>query len=117
MGISAFDGLAAVAYAVPDDARGKRARIYSHRLLANMSLPRDWRAALAAIRRPAAILIGAEDEMFLASAYSAAVRAANPSIDVTVIPGTDHMGSTVQPEALGRVAETAVRLREAAPAR
>jgi len=117
MGISAFDGLAAVAYAVPDDARGKRARIYSHRLLANMSLPRDWRGALGAIRRPAAILIGAEDEMFLASAYSAAVKAANPAIDVTVIPATDHMGSTVQPEALGRVAETAVRLREAAPAR
>lgn len=117
MGVSGFDGLAAVAYAVPPDAPGKRARVYSHRLLANMSLPRDWRAALGMVRRPAAILIGAEDEMFLASAYSAVVRAANPAIEVTVLPGTDHMGSTVHPAALARLAEMAVRLREAAPAR
>ncbi len=114
MGISAFDGLAAVAYAIPDDARGQRARVYSHRLLANMSLPRDWRAALGHIRRPTAILIGAEDEMFVASAYSTAVKAANPAIDVTVLPGTDHMGSTLMPDALARLAQTAVRLREAA---
>ncbi len=117
IGISAFDGLAAIAYAVPADAPGKRARIYSHRLLANMSLPRDWRSALGMVRRPAAILIGADDEMFLASAYSAAVKAANPAIEVTVLPATDHMGSTVQPAALTRLAETAVRLREASTRR
>ncbi|WP_204307611.1 hypothetical protein, partial [Klebsiella pneumoniae] len=55
LGISAFDGLAAVAYAVPPDAQGKRARIYSHRLLANMSLPRDWQDALGRIARPTSV--------------------------------------------------------------
>jgi alpha-beta hydrolase superfamily lysophospholipase len=116
-GISALDGLPVVAYAVPADAPGKRARIYSHRLLANMSLPRDWRAALGAIRMPAAILIGAEDEMFRAEAYAGAITAANPRIAVEVLPATDHMGTTIQPGALERLAATAARLRDAAPGR
>ncbi|MBL8569202.1 MAG: alpha/beta fold hydrolase [Phreatobacter sp.] len=117
VGISAFGGLPAVAYAVPPDAPGKRASIYSHRLLANMSLPRDWRAMLATIRKPAAILIGADDELFRASAYAAAVTAANPRIAVEVLPATDHMGTTLQPGPLTQLAETAARLRDAAPAR
>ena len=116
-GVSALDGLPVVAYAVPADAPGKRARIYSHRLLANMSLPRDWRAALGTIRMPAAILIGAEDEMFRAEAYAGAITAANPRIAVEVLPATDHMGTTIQPGALERLAATAARLRDAAPGR
>jgi alpha-beta hydrolase superfamily lysophospholipase len=114
VGITAFSGLPAVAYAVAPDAPGKRASVYSHRLLANMSLPRDWRAALAAIRRPAAILIGAEDEMFLANAYASAVTAANPRIGVEVLPGMDHMATTLQPAALERLAETVAKLRDGA---
>lgn len=117
IGISAFDGLPAIAYAVPAGAQGKRASIYSHRLLANMSLPRDWRAALGAIRKPTTILIGAHDEMFRADAYSAAMKAANPHIEVGILPAIDHMGTTVQPEGLDRLAETVVRLRDAAPGR
>jgi non-heme chloroperoxidase len=110
VGVSAFDGLAAIAYAVPPDAQGKLARVYSYRLLANMSMPRDWRAALARITRPAAILIGTEDEMFLASAYTAAIASANPRISVTTLPATDHMGVTIQPAALELVGRTAAQL-------
>ncbi|MCA0318637.1 MAG: alpha/beta hydrolase [Proteobacteria bacterium] len=117
LGISAFGGLPVVAYAVPPDAPGKRASVYSHRLLANMSLPRDWRAALAAIARPAAIIIGADDELFFANAYAAAVTAANPRIAVEVLPGMDHMATTLQPAALERLADTVAKLRDAAPAR
>jgi non-heme chloroperoxidase len=117
VGISAFGGLPAIAYAVPPDAPGKRASVYSHRLLANMSLPRDWRGALAAIRKPAAIVIGAEDEMFLANAYARAVTTANPRIGVEVLPAMDHMATTLRPAALARLAETVAKLRDATPAR
>lgn len=117
VGVSTFDGLPVIAYAVPADAPGKRARVYSHRLLANMSLPRDWRTTLAAVRQPAAIVIGAEDELFRADAYAAAVTAANPRIAVEVLPAIDHMGTTLRPAALDHLAATAVRLRDAAPAR
>lgn len=117
VGISAFDGLPVIAYAVPPDAPGKRASLYSHRLLASMSLPRDWKAALAAIRRPTAVLIGADDEMFLASAYSGAIATANPRIAVEVLPAVDHMGTTIDSAALDRLAATAVRLRDGQPAR
>lgn len=113
LGISAFDGLAAVAYAVPPDAQGKRARVYSHRLLANMSLPRDWQEALGRIDRPTAVLIGADDQLFVASAYAAEISAANPRIGVEVLAGVDHMGMVIEPAATEAIVRTSLRLLRA----
>lgn len=113
LGISAFDGLAAVAYAVPPGAQGKRARVYSHRLLANMSLPRDWPEALARITTPTAVLIGADDQLFVASAYAAEISGANPRIGVEVLPGVDHMGMAIEPAATDAITRTAIRLLRA----
>ncbi|MCZ0738764.1 alpha/beta fold hydrolase [Phreatobacter sp. AB_2022a] len=110
LGITAFDGLDVIAYAVPPNAEGKRARIYSHRLLANMSLPRDWQPALARIAKPAAVLVGANDQLFVASAYAAEIRAANPTIGVEVLAGVDHMGMVIQPAATEAIVRTAGRL-------
>jgi pimeloyl-ACP methyl ester carboxylesterase len=92
MGIAALGGLPVITYAVPDDAGPDRPRVYSYRLLADMLPPRDWRAALGAIAIPARVMIGADDELFLASRYGALVRVANPAIDMDVLPAIDHMG-------------------------
>ncbi|MGL4285082.1 MAG: alpha/beta hydrolase [Phreatobacter sp.] len=110
LGVSAFDGLAAVAYAVPPDAYGKRARVYSHRLLANMSLPRDWSEALGKITRSTEILVGSEDQLFVASAYAAEISAANPRIGVEVLAGVDHMGMVIEPQATEATVRSALRL-------
>lgn len=109
-GISAFDGLPVIAYAVPADAPGKRAAIYSWRLLASLSLPRDWQAALARIDRPTEVLIGADDQLFVPAAYPGVIGAANPRIRTTLLPGIDHMGIVIQPAAMVPVTEAAKRL-------
>lgn len=110
MGISAFDGLAAIAYAVPADAPGKRASIYSWRLLASLSLPRDWKAALGRIDRPTEVLIGADDQLFVPEAYPREIGAANPRITTTLLPGIDHMAIVIVAEAMAPVTAAALRL-------
>ncbi|QCI65752.1 alpha/beta fold hydrolase [Phreatobacter stygius] len=110
LGISGLDGLPTIAYAVPADAQGKRARVYSHRLLANMSLPRDWPEALGRIVRPTIVLVGAEDQLFVATAYAAEISAANPRIGVEVLAGVDHMGMVIDQAATDVIVRTAVRL-------
>ncbi|WP_439573367.1 alpha/beta hydrolase [Phreatobacter sp.] len=110
LGVSVFDGLAVIAYAVPADAPGKRASIYSWRLLASLSLPRDWRAALGRIDRPTEVLIGADDQLFVPQAYPGVIASANPRIRTSLLPGIDHMGIVIRPEAIGPIAAATERL-------
>ncbi|MBW8735077.1 MAG: alpha/beta fold hydrolase, partial [Asticcacaulis sp.] len=109
-GISALDHITVLAMAVPDSDRNLRPRTYSHALLASADLPRKWQPAVAAIRAPTRVLIGADDELFHAEAYPAEIGRANPAIPVTVLKGVGHMGMVYQPEALAAEADAAVGL-------
>jgi alpha-beta hydrolase superfamily lysophospholipase len=103
-GISALDHMTVLAMAVPpnDDLRP---RSYSHALLASANLPRDWKPSVAAIEAPTQILIGSDDELFIAKAYPSQIRSANPHIPVHVLPGITHMGIVSDKFALDRVAQ------------
>jgi len=94
-GITAFNHLPVLAYAVPDDAKGERTRINTFAFLASASFDRDWQAALKRITKPTAITIGEKDGLFFAEAYGPNVKAANPAVAVEVMPGLDHMGSVL----------------------
>ena len=107
-GITVFDHLKVLGMAVPESQDKTRPRFYTHALLASANLPRDWKPAIAAIRRPTRILIGADDELFRAEAYPAAIRAANPAIEVTVLPGLGHMAMTYDERALEAESDVAV---------
>ncbi|RDV07254.1 alpha/beta hydrolase [Sphingorhabdus pulchriflava] len=108
-GISALDHMTVLAMAVPpnDDLRP---RSYSHALLASANLPRDWKPSVAAIEAPTKILIGSEDELFIAKAYPSQIRSANPHIAVHVLPGITHMGIISDENALDRVTAATQRM-------
>ncbi len=113
IGITVFDHMTVLAMAVPDGDRNMRPRTYSHALLASANLPRKWQPAIAAIRAPTRVLIGADDELFHAEAYPGAFAAVNPAIPVTVLKGVGHMGMVYQPAALEAEADTAVEMLQA----
>eukprot|EP01037_Dinobryon_pediforme_P022636 gene22636-23852_t len=113
-GISAFDGLPVIAYAVPDQALGRQTAFYSHRLLDNYAFPRDWRAALPRMHGPMHILIGADDELFVASTYPQTIANWAPQVSVEIVPGMDHMGMVLQPAALDRIVAAAEAMPPAA---
>ncbi len=95
-GVTAFNHMPVVAYAVPEGARGARTRINTFALLASASFDRDWQAGLRRIgTRPTVISIGEKDELFVAEAYAPNVAAVNPAIRVAVLPGTGHMDAVL----------------------
>lgn len=109
-GLTAFDHLPVIAFAVPDDAIPPRTPFYSHRLLENASFPRDWKQALRRIERPTRVMIGAGDELFDAVLYRRAFADAAPAIAVDLRPNATHMGLIVDDGAVAAVVATAGRM-------
>ncbi len=108
-GISALDHLTVLAMAVPKNDL-QRPRTYSHALLASSNLQQDWQGALARITQPTRILIGANDELFVASAYPSAIGKANPKIPVTILPGQGHMTMMFDQKAITAETDAAVEM-------
>jgi non-heme chloroperoxidase len=103
LGVHWFEGLPVVAFAIaPQEASANRTTHYSFRLWANFSPRRDWQADVRGIRRPAMVLVGANDELFIADQYAPALHAIRQDIPVEIVPALDHMGSVVTAE--GRAA-------------
>ncbi|MDR3493199.1 MAG: alpha/beta fold hydrolase, partial [Ancalomicrobiaceae bacterium] len=110
LGFTAFDWLPVIAYAVPETTRSVRTATYSHRLLENASFPRAWREGMRRIVLPARVIIGADDELFDASAYPAAFADVAPAIPVTLVKGVSHMGMILDDTAIGVVVTAAQQL-------
>ncbi|HEY8267493.1 MAG TPA: alpha/beta hydrolase [Xanthobacteraceae bacterium] len=103
MGIHWFEGLPVLAFGIlPKDITPYRTAFYSYRLWVNFSPHRDWQGDIRNIRRPAMVLVGANDELFRADQYAPAFKALRPDIPVEVLPNLDHMGPVIAPE--GRAA-------------
>ena len=102
LGIHWFEGLPVVAFAVPRQEQRGRTPAYSFRLWANFSPHRDWQGDIRNIRRPALVLVGANDELFRADQYAPTFKALRQDIAVELVPNLNHMEITMSPE--GRAA-------------
>lgn len=105
-GITQFNHLKVLGMAVEKNNQD-RPRSYSYALTQSANLPREWKPAVAAIKAPTEILIGADDELFFADQYPKEIGAVNPSIPVTLIPKTGHMDIMFSDAALKVVADHA----------
>ena len=104
VGLPWFQGLPAVHFATAAKADNNRTPIYSFRLVASLQLGRDWRAVLARIKAPTAIVIGANDELFNADQFQPTMQAINPRIGVTVVPNEGHLAMIADPAATTAIA-------------
>jgi hypothetical protein len=105
LGMHWLEGLPVVAFAIaPQDLHANRTARYSFRLWVNFSPHNDWQTDVRGIRRPAMVLVGANDELFVASQFLPTIHAVRTDIPVEVVPGLDHMGPMVTAE--GRAAVT-----------
>ena len=108
VGVHAFEGLPVIAFALPADSPGTRT--YSFRLWANFAARRDWREDIRRIRRPAAVLVGADDELFIAGEYAPLFKALRPEVPVTLVPGTNHMQMVTAPSAAAAIVRSVQQL-------
>lgn len=108
VGVNVFDGLPVIAFALPPDTLGTRT--YSFRLWVNFAARRDWRDDIRRIRRPTAVLVGADDELMVPAEYAPLFQALRPEVPVTLVPGTNHMQMVTAPSGWAAVVKAAQQL-------
>ncbi len=77
---------------------------YSYRLMRNFAT-RGYRSDLAAVTKPLTMFSGAADELMLPDKYEEAAHAVEPSVDVKLIDGINHIGIVCNPAAVSAIAE------------
>lgn len=103
-GITAFNHLPVIRYALSAEAQAMLTPTYSYTLLQNFGPPNEQGEAIgpfiARIKQPCAILAGADDEVFHADQFEPVVRAAGAQWPVRLIPQTNHVGLVLNLEAI-----------------
>lgn len=104
LGISGFNSLPTVAFAINPRAAVPLVARYSYRMQANFSAPRDALARFADVTRPLTVMVGSEDELFYADRFAPLIHRACADVPVVLVPGVDHMGMVTDPRALSTIA-------------
>ena len=95
LGIEALGDTVVIEFAMPAQVRdGTETLAYTFRMNTGFA-PRDYRKDLAAIRVPLLVLVGTDDEAFVADRFPSTISGAAPGADVRLLPETSHMGVVV----------------------
>ena len=109
LGLTAFDNLPVLAFAIDPKLSDTLTGAYSFALFREFRTA-DFARDLAGVRKPAAVLVGADDQLFYAEALAKAVQKVRADIAVELVPGLDHIRLTTAPEGLAAVTRTIERL-------
>lgn len=100
LGIRAFGHLPVVRYALNDEAKKFLTPAYSFNLAQNFRPKADYNGTIRAVSRPVRVIAGRDDELFHTDRFQAVFKAAGKEVPVELLPGIDHIGLSVKPEAL-----------------
>jgi pimeloyl-ACP methyl ester carboxylesterase len=104
-GIHHFDGLPVLGFPVPADIEATTAR-YSFRLEENFAPRADYKADIKAIKKPAQVFVGGQDELFLPEKFAEVFDKGRNDIPVTIVPGMGHSDMITKAEAIAFVVNT-----------
>jgi pimeloyl-ACP methyl ester carboxylesterase len=99
LGIHQFDYLPTLAFGIAPENAGRLTGFYSFRLMQAFGTS-DYAADLRHAQCPIAVLVGSEDELFLADKFAPTVQAVRPETPVTVVPGLGHISMTTDERAV-----------------
>jgi pimeloyl-ACP methyl ester carboxylesterase len=102
IGIDWFNGLPIIAFATSPTATNLTS-VYSFRLAIDFGAPDDYLAALGGSTKPAALLIGGDDELFYPDRFAPLLKPVRSDLQITIVPGVGHIGMTVTPEGIAAV--------------
>jgi pimeloyl-ACP methyl ester carboxylesterase len=106
VGVTYFNDLPVLNFAVSESPKADLVRQYSYGLALSFQPPDDYRAAIRSISRPAEVIAGSDDELFYADRYRPLLDEAGRSdIPVSVVPATGHVNLTLS--SAGRAAAVA----------
>ncbi len=100
IGIDWFSGLPVIAFATPGDVCTKT---YSYRLFADFIRSSDYLADFRRTNAPITVLVGKNDEVFIADKYESTLSPVKQYVRIEIIPGLGHMAMVSDPKALAAV--------------
>lgn len=94
--ITRFNHLPVINFAVADNPKADLTPWYAYALAVNFQPQDDYRAAIRSIDRPAEVIVGQDDEIFLADKFRPLFdEVGRQDIPVTVVPATGHIALTL----------------------
>jgi alpha-beta hydrolase superfamily lysophospholipase len=103
IGITTWNDLPATQFALNAEAAKFLTTGYSFALAANFGAHRDYAQDIA--RAPAALKLvaGTDDELMFSERYAQVFASAGKTVPITLVPGANHIGVTVNPAALAAI--------------
>ena len=116
-GVTRFNDLIVLNLAVSDNLAADLTRSYSYAFATSFQPQDDYRAGVRSIAAPAEVIVGQEDELFLADKFRPLFDdAGRKDIPVTIVPATGHIALTLS-DAGHLAAVAAVQRLDAVPRR
>jgi len=115
LGVTRFDDLPVMTFALGDDDRRLLTPWYSYALADNFRPHDDYKADIRNAKQPMAVLAGGDDELFFPDRFASVFSDAGRPVRVVIVPGVGHIGVTLSPAALPAVVSSVGTL--AAPPR
>ena len=103
LGITVFNHLPTLRFGLNEGVREQLTEQYDHSLATNFRPRSNYEQDIRNIDRPLRILAGLDDELFDATRFQATFEKAGHAVPVTLLPGINHMGLTLDPSALVEV--------------
>ena len=116
LGISAFNHLPVVRFALAEDARGLLTPAYSFRLAQNYRPRADYRATIQAIDHPTRLIAGRDDQVLDPTHFETVFQHASRNVPVTLLSGIGHVGLVVESDALQAIITETRHLLDTGPA-
>ncbi len=99
VGIRALNGATVLEFDMPVERRSDRVTLaYSFRMMSGIN-PRDYESDLAAMRVPLLVIVGTDDEAFIAARYPEVFAAHVPDARVALVEGAGHLALVANAEA------------------
>ena len=103
VGISAFNSLPVMSFALNEQARSFLTTQYDFNLATNFRPEPDYMANIRRVAQPVRILAGDADEVFRTAELEGIFRAAGKPWDVNLLPGIGHIELTLRPAAIAAI--------------
>ena len=98
LGLDWWQDSIVIEFNMPESVRdGTETLAYSFRMNTGLHST-DYKADLAAVKVPLLVLIGTDDEAFIADAFEETVREFAPFAETRLVRGASHMGIVVGPQ-------------------
>ena len=103
--LTAWNDLPVLNFGLNDAARPLLTPSYSYTLATSFGPHDDYPADIRGVRTALRIVVGSDDELFRAEQFAGVFAAAGQRVPVTLVPGVNHMGLTLDPRAWPAIIE------------